>query len=381
MDVERLRAETPGCQDKVYLAAPGTALQSAGTHAAVRRHLAREIELGGYNAQFDEAEVFDQERAALAALLGAEQDHVALAESGTHAWWRLWGALDLCDGDRVVVSAVDYLGTVLPPLQRGVSVDVLPVGPDGVPDEDIAAEIFPGARAVVVCQAASHVGAVLDVDAVAVLRGALAPEAWFVVDVCQSAGQVSVDLAGWGADAVFGTGRKWLRGPRGTGFLAVGDRVLALTPTPLDTNTGMLIDGVAHPAAGIQRFEPFEASWAAHAGLSCAVRELLAEGPNAVHDRIDTLNEGMRRRLADLPGLAVLDQARNAGGIVTFVHRERAAAEVVAIARDAGIVLGMTSPHPAPYDDRLSEPVVRAGAHVYNTDEELDRLADLLAAI
>lgn len=381
MDADRLRAETPGCEDKVYLAAPGTALQSVGTHAAVQHHLALETEVGGYNAQFDEARIFAQERTALAELLGAEADHVALAESGTHAWWRLLGALDLREGDRVVVSEVEYLGTVLPLLQRGVGVDVLPVGPDGAPDEDIAADVLPGARAVIVCQAASHVGAVLDVDATAVLRGALAPEAWFVVDVCQSAGQVAVDLAAWGADAVYGTGRKWLRGPRGTGFLAVGDRVLALTPDPLDTNTGLFVDGAAHPAPGIQRFEPFEASWAAHAGLSCAVAELLAEGPGAVHERIDTLNAGMRRRLADLPGLAVLDHGSKAGGIVTFVHRERGAAEVVAIARDAGIVLGMTSPHPAPYDDRLSEPVVRAGAHVYNTDEELDRLAEFLAAI
>lgn len=381
MDVERIRAETPGCADQVYLAAPGTALQSTGTRTAVREYLDRESEVGGYNAQFDQAPLFDRERSALARLLGAEPGQVALAESGTLAWWRLLGALDLRAGDRVVVSQVEYLGTVLPLLQRGVSVDVLPVGPDGAPDEALASQLLPGARAVVVCQAASHVGAVLDVDVVAVLRSALAPEAWFVVDVCQSAGQLLVDMSRWGADAVFGTGRKWLRGPRGTGFLAVSERMLVRTPQPLDTNTGLLRDGVVEAAAGIQRFEPFEATWAAHAGLGHAVAELLATGPSAVFDRIDRLNAGLRQRLAELPGLAVLDHIGHAGGIVTFVHRERDAAEVVAIARDAGIILGMTSPHPAPFDKDLIGPAVRAGAHVYNAEADLDQVTEFLAAI
>lgn len=379
MDVDRWRSETPGCADKVYLAGAGTALPVAATHEAMASYLAREVELGGYQAQWAAADLFAGLRADLTRLLGAESGHVALAESGTHAWWRALGALGLSRGDRVVVSDVEYLGTLLPLVQRGVQVEVLPVSPDGTVDLARAADHLAGAQAVIACHAASHVGSVLDVGSLAAIRADVAPGAWFVVDACQSAGQLPLDAARWRADVVFGTGRKWLRGPRGTGFLAVGNRVLDRTPEPLDTNTGSLTSGEPMPAAGIQRFEPFEAAWASHAGLAAAVRWLLDTGPSAVHQRIAELATGLRGRLDGLPDVEVLDRGPAPGGIVTFRHHRYAATDVAAAADAAGVVVGTSTPHPAPLDPDMTGPVVRVGAHVYNDEADLDRLAEVLA--
>lgn len=383
MDIEGLRAATPGCMERTHLGNAGAALQSSQVLAAVSDYARLEIELGGYEAQAAAAQMFDDGRSALGHVIGSTGSHIAYAESGTLAWWRALDALHLGPGDRILVTRSEYLGTVLPLIQRGVTIDVVPDGPDGTVSIEAARAALAGplVAAVVACHAASHAGIVNDVAGLGAAVRDESPDTWYVVDGCQSVGQIPVDVDAIRCDFLVGTGRKWLRGPRGTAFLYAGDRALAAVPERLDSNTGRLTaSGTVAAYDGASRYEPWELSWSAQAGLSAAAQELLVIGADAVYQRISSLAARARAGLAELPGVTLWDRGERPGGIVSFSHSDVAAAQLVSTAMSAGISLGLV-PDIAPFDPvALSgPPAVRVSAHVYNTETDVDSLLELLS--
>lgn len=383
MDIQGLRAATPGCEERIHLSNAGAAMQTAGVLAGVAEHSQREIALGGYEAQLSAADLFARGRDHLATIVGTDGDHIALAESGTLAWWRVLDALGLGRGDRVLVTRSEYLGTVLPLVQRGVVVDVLPDGPDGTLALDgAAAALAEGpVAAVVACHAASHAGIVNDVTGLGEVVRREAPDVWYVVDGCQSVGQLPVDVGAMRCDFLVGTGRKWLRGPRGTAFLYASDRALDVVPARLDSNTGLLRGESVMAADGVARFEPWEMSWSAQAGLAAAAAELVTLDREQVYSRIAGLAERVRSGLRTLPEVTVRDRGAAPGGIVSFVHERVPAIDLVAHARRAGFSIGLV-PDNAPFDPAAKGPAaVRVSAHVYNTETEVDTLLDLLSGL
>lgn len=383
MDIDRLRAATPGCRERIHLGNAGAALQSSQVLAAVQDYTRLEIELGGYEAQVASAQMFADGRSALGRVIGSTGDHIAFAESGTLAWWRTLDALNLAPGDRVLVTRSEYLGTMLPLIQRGVLIGVLPDGPDGTVSVEAARAALAGPpiAAVVACHAASHAGIVNDVVGLGAAVQDESPGTWFVVDGCQSVGQIPVDVDTIGCDFLVGTGRKWLRGPRGTAFLYLGARALTALPERLDSNTGLLTgSGTVAAYDGAGRYEPWELSWSAQAGLATAAHELLANGADDVYQRIGDLASRTRAGLAEVPQVTMRDRGERPGGIVSFSHAGVAAAEIVAGARARGIGIGLV-PDNAPYDSvaQAGPPAVRVSAHVYNTETEVDTLLDFLS--
>ena len=202
----------------------------------------------------------------------------------------------------------------------------------------------------------------------------------FLLDACQSAGQLPLDVAELGCDLLAATGRKWLRGPRGTGFLYVS-RALALDPPFVDLRAVTWPTPDAYVLrTDARRFESFENNVAARIGLGVAVDYALALGLGAIADRVGQLAETLRTGLAQRPGCTVLDVGARRSGIVTFSVAGVEPAEVVAAAAAAGVTINVASAATARYDvpGVRTRPVVRASPHYYNSTDELDRL---LAAI
>ena len=239
-------------------------------------------------------------------------------------------------------------------------------------------------RAILVCHAASHVGVINDVVAVGQLVRDISPQTWFVVDGCQSVGQIEVDAHAIGCDFLVGTGRKWLRGPRGTAFLYAGERALGALPDPLDSNSGILDEhGQVLAAAGIRRYEPWELSWSAAMGLGAAAEYLLGLGPADVHRRIASVADHARAALGDLPGVTVHDRGRLSGGIVSFSHDRVPAADVATAARANGINVGVVAPSVAPLERPVGAlpPMVRVSPHVYNDVTDVDHLVAVVSGL
>lgn len=382
IDLEAVRAETPGCVDKVFLDSAGSSLPPQRVVDVQVAHLLREAEIGGYAAAAERAGDLASTRTSLERLLGAAADSVALTDSATRGWGQFVSALAWRPGDRVLITGSEYASNAIALLQRrgldGISVEVVPDDPMGRVDlTALESMLDERVRLVSLVHAPTHNGLVNPVREVVELahgHGALV-----LLDACQSVGQIAIDVGSWGIDALSASGRKWLRGPRGTGFLYVRPELLeSLEPPALDmrgaTWTGRDTYDV-HPGAA--RFELWEADIAARLGLASAVDLLLELGSETVEETVAARAEGLRERLRPLPGVEVHDAGERLSGIVTFTVagldpsdvKQRLADDRVAVSvsHASSTLLDMTS--------RGLDSVVRASPHYFVSEDQLDLAA------
>ena len=391
IDVEAERAATPGCRTVTHLNNAGAALPTRATVDAMVDHLHLESERGGYEAAVLVAGRLAALRSSAARLLGAGDGDVVVTGSDTQGWTKaLWGFVlggGIARGQRLLADRIAYDSHYLGLLQvcelTGATIEVVPSTGDGTIDLDaLAAALEPGRIALAaLTHIGTHRGLVNPVEeAGAACRRAGVP---FFLDACQSLGQVPVDVDRIGCDVATATGRKWLRGPRGTGLLfaraAFADR---LRPPGIGSS-GALWEDAGHYrlGAGADRLSEFEVPVAAHIGLGVAIDHALALGVGVIAERVNDLAERLRAALDAVDGVEVHDGGARRSGIVTFTVAGAAPRSVAAAAAAAGINVSVSEATGARLDMAPPKPqsVVRASPHYYNTEAELDRLVEVVA--
>ena len=392
LDVEALRADTPGCANVTHLNNAGSALPPGVVTDTVVAHLRREEEIGGYEAHAEAADRVAAVYDSVAQLVNAPRERVALVESATAGWDRGVQAIafseDFEPGDRFLVSGAEYASNVIPLLQlaerTGARVEFIPDSPDGAVDvEALGHMLDERVRIVAITHAPSHNGLLNDVVGVGDMLRMHGSPAWFVVDACQSAGQLPLDMGRIGCDVLSATGRKFLRGPRGTGFLVVSERLLDETePFPLDLHGATWVSDLQYAMEpGARRFESWEKSYAALLGLGAAVDYALACGIDDIRARIDVLAQGLRARLSELPGVDVRDRGTERSGIVTISAPDPSA--IVSGLRERGINTSFSPPDYARHDSRVHNlnGLVRISPHAYTTEAEIDHAVTTISTL
>jgi selenocysteine lyase/cysteine desulfurase len=388
IDVDRARAQTPGVAHVAHLNNAGAALSPSPVLAAVVEHLERESEIGGYEAAAERADRIEHTYDAIARLIGCERDEIGVVENATRAWDMAFYAMRFAAGDRILTTQVEYASNYIALRQvadrTGAVIEFIPDDPSGAVDVDaLAAMIDERVKLVSLVHVPTQGGLVNPAAAVgAVTRAARVP---LLLDACQSVGQMPVDVSEIGCDILSATGRKFLRGPRGTGFLYVRrDLIEQLEPPLLDVHAAdWLDDGSYRVRPDARRFENWECNYAAKIGLGAAADYALSWGLGAIRERVFELGATLRERLAATRGVTVHDLGRERCGIVTFSVAGMAAAEVAAALRAKRVNVSVSPPSYSKVDfnRRSLGEIVRASAHYYNTDAELDLLADVVAAL
>ncbi|MGH3772594.1 MAG: aminotransferase class V-fold PLP-dependent enzyme [Pseudonocardiaceae bacterium] len=386
-DVERARRDTPGASRVAHLNNAGAALPPGQVTEAVIAHLRREAELGGYEAAEAAAEQIQATYPAIARLIGCEVDEVAVVENATRAWDMAFYAMSFTPGDRILTSHAEYASNVIAFLQvagrTGAVVEVVDDDEHGqICVADLHRRLISGGavKLIAVTHVPTQGGLVNPAEEV----GALAREAGvpFLLDACQSVGQLPVDVQRIGADLLSATGRKFLRGPRGTGFLYVRRSILdRLEPPFLDLHSATwTAPGRYEIRPDARRFETWETNYAGKIGLGVAIDYALSWGLDAIEARVTGLAEGLRARLRALDGVRVHDQGQRRCGIVTFTVEGVPAREVQRHLARSGVNTSVSHASSARLDlprRGLSE-LVRASVHYYNTDDELGHLVTAL---
>ncbi|MGW4914076.1 N-methyl-L-tryptophan oxidase [Streptomyces sp. NPDC004270] len=388
-DLAAERARTPGCATGHHFNAAGAALLAADTVEAVIAQLRAESLHGGYEAAKLAADDLAAVYTRTAGLLGVEADEIALVESATAGWQRIVSALRLRPGDRVLAARSSYVSSALHLLaaerDTGVRVEVLPNGPDGATDlEALERALRTGPAALVT---AAHVPTSSGLVEPAAGIGALtaAHGVPFLLDATQSLGQLPVDMPALGCDLLIGTGRKFLRGPRGTGLLAVRRPLLErLAPQAPDVRGARwTAERSWELAPDARRFELWEAAHALRLGLGSALADLHALGPATVFGRLSALAARLRERLGAVPGVRLTDPPAAGGAIVTFVVEGLDASEVQRrLALRRVYLIAVPADHGRwDLEPRGLAKVVRASVHVYTDDGDLDALVEAVAEI
>jgi selenocysteine lyase/cysteine desulfurase len=386
IDVDRARAETPGCEHVVHLNNAGSALMPQPVLDAVVAHLELEARIGGYEAHDANAEAIERFYGATAELIGAAPEEIAFVSSATRAWDMAFYSFRFERGDRILTSVADYISNYLAFLQTaertGVEVVTVPNDEHGQLSVDALRDaVDERLKLIAVTHVPTNGGLVNPVAEV----GAIAREAGipYLVDACQAAGQLPLDVDAIGCDALSATGRKFLRGPRGTGFLYVRVELLErLDPPLIDMRAA---DWVAPDRYELRRdgarFEEWEQDYAGKVGLARAIDYVLELGVEAIWERVRDLGARLRAQLAELDGVTVHDVGEERCAIVTFDVAEVPADHVMQALRSRGINVSVSATSSAVIEslERGLPDLVRASPHYFNTSDELDRFVEAVA--
>ncbi|MEU4842102.1 aminotransferase class V-fold PLP-dependent enzyme [Nocardia testacea] len=389
VDEQRVRDDTPGVgAGAVFLDSAGSSLPPRVVTETVIGHLRREAEIGGYRAANERLDDLAGVKDAIATLLNTTPDTIALSDSATRGWTDFFYAVPLHPGDRILLSGADYASNAIAALQRahatGARVERIPDDDMGRIDLDALATMTDErVRLVSLLHVPTNGGLVNPVAAAA--RIAREAGALVLLDACQSAGQLPLDVTELGVDALSATGRKWLRGPRGTGFLYLRPELAAtMEPGRLDLHSARWTAPQEYRMApDASRFEFWEHDVAARLGLGAAVRYLLELGPEEVYSAIAERAEYLRGALGDLAGVTVRDLGVEHSGIVSFTVEGTAPVEVRdrLLGKDITVTVSHRGSTLLDMSARGLDSVVRASPHCFVSRDELDRFVAAVAAL
>lgn len=383
----RWRADTPGCAARNHLNNAGAGLMPRGVADAIRDHVDLEAQIGGYEAADARARELQAVYTDVATLVGADDRNIAITASATAAFLQALAVFDFEPGDVIVTSRADYTSYQIQYLalhQRlGVRIVHAEDLPEGGIDPDHLRETLrrEPVRLVSVSWMPTHGGLIQDVHAVG--EACEAAGVPFHVDACQAIGQLPIDLATLRCDYLSATGRKFLRGPRGTGFLFASDRALHRGDFPLTVDmrgAEWVSPSEFRIAPTARRFEDWEFPYALVLGLGAAVRYALEQGVEGTGRRAIDLAAYMRGALAAIDGIRLLDRGEFRSAIVTFDHSTVPAETIVSelARRRINVVLTRRWYGMLDFPARGVNTAVRASPHYYNTVEEIDALVEVV---
>ena len=388
----RWRADTPGVERLIHLNNAGAALAPLAVRRAVTEYLDREAALGAYETAEASVDQISGASEGVGALIGARGRNIALTQNATTAFAQAIAAFDFHSGDRILTSRADYASNQIMYLalarRLGVEVVRIPDAPEGGIDPEALEREAARRRPVLVALTwvPTNSGLVQPVEAVgAVCRRREIP---YLVDACQAVGQLEVDVERVGCDYLSATARKFLRGPRGIGFLYAADRVLeaGAYPITVDMHGATWSDPdrfTLTPDA--RRFESWEISYALVAGVGAAVAYALEVGIPVAAARASALAAYARERLAEIDGVRVLDRGPALCAIATAAVAGRDAASIKLALRARAINTSAADREDAviDMDEKGTASALRISPHYYNTADEIDAcvaaLADLLS--
>jgi len=388
--LKALRTKTPGVEHNIHFNNAGASLMPESVIKAIHQHIELEAQIGGYEAASQKRREIGQFNQALARLLNTAPEQIAFAGSATQAYNTALSSVPLKAGDIVLITNEDYVSNQIAflQLQKLIGIKLIRVAdrPQGGFDPQDMERLLNAhpVRLVAVTHVPTSSGLVQDV----VAAGALCRKygCWYLLDACQSAGQLELDVEKLQCDFLTATFRKFLRGPRGTGFLYVSRRVLeeGLEPRFLDLHSAHWASINQYtPKPDARRFETWERSYALMLGAAAATEYALEVGLSNIQQRTTHLADMLRKKLTAIKGIQPLSRGEHPCGIVTLAIE--AGSSTYWYRNLAKHHINSSITHRASalidYQNREVEWALRLSPHYYNTEEEVNRVVEVIGNV
>lgn len=388
-NLTQLRADTPGCEERIHFNNAGAALMPQPVIDIQKSYLDLEARIGGYEAADASEKEIDGFYSAMAELLGCKPHNIAFASSATNAYARAISCIAFKPGDTILIANEDYISNQLAFLSMERRLGIRLLRADSLPEGGVDVESMRALmdahkpRLVSLTHVPTNSGLVQPIEEV----GKLCKERnlLYLVDGCQSTGQLPVDMARIGCDFFSGTFRKFLRGPRGAGFLFVSDNILSQEIWPLyvdmrGANWADANEFTLRKDGG--RFEDWEFPYGLLLGCREAARYALKVGVDDIEKQNAGLCAKVRVGLLEL-GLRILDKGKRQASIITVSLPGKNPREVLANLRSKKVNTSISYRSYAviDYDAKGVTWGLRISPHYYNSDEELALLLQAIREI
>ena len=381
IDIEKIRAETPGIDFSTHLLACGSSLMPQRVVDVILEHTQLEALMGGYEAESKKIDDLNKIYDIVAEHIGANSHEIALMENSTVAWSHAFYALPLKSGSRILTSEAEYAANYVAFLQRSkrdnLTIDIIPSDQNGTLDTNaLEAMVDERVGLIAISWIPTNGGLVNPAENVG--KVAKKYNIPYLLDACQAAGQMQIDVNKIQCDFLSATGRKFLRGPRGTGFLYINEK-------GLDTIEPAMIDHFGAPwvkknvyelREDARRFETWENSYALRAGLGEAINYAEEIGIDLIHERVQLLAKFNRDLLSEIQNIQLRDIGIEQCGIISFsIDEKNNPKEIVDQMSEAGFAIGLVDPESTliDYERRNLPTLLRMAPHYYNTEDEIEK--------
>ena len=388
IDIARARAQTPGCNERIHFNNCGAALMPTPVIDALKAHIDLEARIGGYEAARAAGERVEGTYSSIARMLNCDNEEIAVVENATRGWDMAFYAMRFERGDRILTCSAEYASNYIAYLQvarkTGALIETIPDDERGAVDvQALRSLIDERVKLIAITHVPTNGGLVNPAAQI----GALAREHGvpYLLDACQSAGQMPLDVKELNVDMLSATSRKFLRGPRGMGFLYVRRNMIdELEPPFLDLHAATWVSPDSYRLRDdARRFENWECNVAAKIAMGVAVDYHLDCGRDDIEARIAALAGALRDRLQSLPGVRVRDRGASRCGIVSFTVAGSDPASLVRGLEQRGINASVSRATSTQLDmhARGLDALARVGIHYYNTEEEVERFIGALEEV
>jgi len=386
--IDKLRAETPGCQNVLHFNNAGAALPPNVVIEAVKQHLDLEAAIGGYEAAEQEQSKIEHIYDAAAKLINCNREEIAFVENATRAWDMAFYGMKFKEGDHILTAQAEYASNYLAFLhiakQKGVVIDIIDNDSYGQLDiHDVEKKLTDNVKLIAITHVPTQGGLINPIVEVGEIANKY--NIPYLVDTTQSIGQMPVDVQEIGCDFLCATGRKFMRGPRGTGFLyAKKSTWPQFEPPFIDLHSAKWIaDNQYEIRQDACRFETWEQNIAAKIGLGVAIDYILQLGIDAIWERIQHLANQLRQKLQEIPSVTLQDLGKNKCGIVTFTSSKINASELKKelIKRKINVSISITEYARLDLVKRNVPSLIRVSVHYYNTEDEIVRFCSEIQSI
>ncbi len=389
MNISAIRDEIMACHDKIFLNSAGSSLPPMVVNETIYAYLQGEEILGGYAYEATQQPLIQNFYHQAAVLLNTTVHNIAFQTSATDAYAKAFSSIPFEPNDYVLTTNDDYISNQIAMLALVKRQNVRILRANNLENGDLDLVDFEAKiqkyapKLVSVSHIPTNSGKIQAVEAVGELCSKY--DIWYLLDACQSVGQLEVDVQAIGCDFLTATGRKFVRGPRGTGFLYVSDKALAagLEPVGIDMKGAewTTIDTYKIKATAA-RFEFWEANYALVAGLGAALQYINQHGIKNIEARNRFLQHYLRNKLRSIANLRLLDEGSNLCNIITFRIEGKTLPEMEQILREGKVFHSVTTISNALIDftKKKVDWAIRFSPHYFNTTEELDEVCVLLSA-
>jgi len=395
-EIAAFRNETDGCRNVIHLNNAGASIMPNVVTQAILEHIILESQIGGYEASALKAGEIQQFYFQAARLFNCKASNIAFTASATDSYTRALSSIPFQPGDIILTDNDDFISNQIQFLscQKRFGINIIRIknAPEGgVNLEDLEQKLVKlQPRLLAITHIPTNSGLVQSVKAIGEIYGRYAnmhtDKTWYILDACQSVGQMKLDVQELKCDFLSVTGRKFLRGPRGTGFLYISDKALqqGLEPLFIDMRGAEWIEKDKYkPRADAMRYEDWEFAYALVLGTRHAIEYCLKIGENKIWQQVKLLSDFMRQELSTIDKVRVLDRGPEVCGLVTFTVEGSQPKYLVdeLLKRKINVVPSYRNFAVIDFDEKQVEWAIRASPHYYNTKEEIEKFLDSVKEI